>query len=335
MNHEDPQNAGMMEGGAGASQHGSQFGDDQDKTYTLFVGNLPHNTIQGDIDIIFDEIKHHIQKIRMIRDRDTDKFKGFCYVEFNNEDSMRRALEFDNADFMGHVLRVDYAASKRDGRGGGGFSNRQQNNNQQDSYNNNNRGKFTSRGYPNGGASGGAGGGYQQRGAPGGGGRGYNDGGQYQQQRYGGYNDRGGYNQGSYEDRGGYPQGGYGQGGYNRGNQGQGGGQYNQYNRRDNYNNRGYGYNTNNSRYQRQTNESRQLPPIEPVELSTDRPKLVIKKREVKLPPAALADPAARSKIFGDALPREFKINQLESGQEESQQQSQEQKQSQEQQQQQ
>lgn len=293
--NDDPQAAG---GAYNYTDSAPQF-DEHEKPYTLYVGNLPANTIQGDIDNIFDEVKDHIQKIRMIRDKETDRFKGFCYVEFSDLEAFRQALLFDNAEYMGGTLRVDVAAPKtRDARGGG-FSNRQ-NNNQQDSYNNNNRGKFTPRGgnYQNGGAY------QQQRGA-----RGYNDGGQYQQR---GYNDRGGYGAG-YEERAPANAGGYQGGGYNRG--GQSGYQASQYgsgyNRRDNnYNNsRGYGYN---NRYQRQSQESRPSSNIEEIEFSSDRPKLELKKREVNAPPAALADAAARSKIFGDALPREFNSKKTE-----------------------
>lgn len=335
--NDDPQAAA----GGYVDQRAQSNFDEQDKSYTLFVGNLPPATIQGDIDKIFFEVKQHIQKIRMIRDRETDKFKGFCYVEFNDAEAFRKALGFDNADFMGYTLRVDHAAPKTRDANRGGFSNRQQNNNQ-DSYNNNRgsaTGNYNSRGgngYQNGGGS------YQQRGAQN---RGYNEGSGYYQQRIsGGYNDRagatataaaGGYAQAGYEDRynyGGSQAGsGYG-GGYNRAG-GQGnyqGGHYSGggYNRRDNYNNnRSYGYN---NRYQRQNQEHRQAPVDAPVELASDRPKLELKKREVDAPPAALANTATRSKLFGDALPREFKISQQQAkegqqqdGQQETQQQQQ------------
>lgn len=296
--------------------------DDQDKPYTLFVGNLPPNTIQGDIDNIFADVKDYITKIRMIRDKETDKFKGFCYVEFSNAEAFRTALTYDSAEFLDHVLRIDYAVPKsRDGGrgGGGGFSNRHNtNNNQYDSYNNNNRGGRynTSRsgGYQNGGSYGGG-----QRS----GGRSYNDGqsGGYQQPGYGGagYNDTQ-YQQGGYSQGG--SSGGYSRAGYN--SQGGFGGSYNRGGRDSYNNNRAYSQ----GRYNRydQTRDG----PVEPVKLSSDRPKLELKKREVNAPPASLADTPARSKIFGDALPREFKIqNQAKesktSEQQQQQQQSQEQ----------
>lgn len=311
----------------------SGFGDEQ-QTYTLYVGNLPLTCIQGDIDNIFHDFKQHITRIRMIRDKETDKFKGFCYVELSDAEAFKQALAYNGALFGDHELRVDEAQPRnRDGGRGGGFSNRQYNNNNQyDSYNNNNRGKYNnynrnSGSYQNGGGVGG----YQRTGAGASyGNSGYGDTGYGYGQRAGGTgygSGAGGYDDRSatgYQQAGGYNQGGYGGGqyggsSYNRGGYNQAGGQYGNYNRggggRDSYNNsRGY----NNNRYggnrysQTRDTPSGSSPTDQPVEPALDRPKLELKKREVNAPTAALADTPARSKIFGDALPREFQIQNKE-----------------------
>uniref|UniRef100_A0A7E4ZRS1 RRM domain-containing protein n=1 Tax=Panagrellus redivivus TaxID=6233 RepID=A0A7E4ZRS1_PANRE len=86
--------------------------------YRSFVGNLPNDTIQGDFDSLFSGLQ--IQSVHMMRDRETDQFKGFAYVEFGSREDLEKALLLDGADFDGHIVRVDVAEDRRGNKGGRG-----------------------------------------------------------------------------------------------------------------------------------------------------------------------------------------------------------------------
>ncbi|XGW17637.1 hypothetical protein V3C99_002326 [Haemonchus contortus] len=108
--------------------------DSKQGPFKAFFGNLPFDGVQGDIEQIlkhvgFTEDEIRLIHIRMVRDRETDKFKGFAYVEFNSAKDLEKVLEWDGVEFAGRPLKIDVASQRpggdrnnrgRGGRGGGG-----------------------------------------------------------------------------------------------------------------------------------------------------------------------------------------------------------------------
>jgi len=98
--------------------------------FKAYVGNLPFDSVQSDVDELFAELKGKIVHVHMVRDRETDHFKGTCFVEFADAASLEQALTYSGATVGERAIRVDVAAPKpgessRGGRGGrGGFGDR-------------------------------------------------------------------------------------------------------------------------------------------------------------------------------------------------------------------
>ncbi|XP_002155675.1 eukaryotic translation initiation factor 4H isoform X1 [Hydra vulgaris] len=104
-------------GGGGGGDTSGRHDVPNEPPFVAYVGNLPYQCVQGDIDAIFNDLK--VKSVRLVRDRETDKFKGFCYVEFEDQKSLLSAIEFDGAEFADRNLRVNVAPARDKKEGGG------------------------------------------------------------------------------------------------------------------------------------------------------------------------------------------------------------------------
>ncbi|KAI7893865.1 uncharacterized protein EV154DRAFT_500290 [Mucor mucedo] len=75
--------------------------------YTAHIANLSFDSTEDDLSDLFTNLK--IQKIRLLRDRETDRSKGFGYIEFDDLESLKRALELNGENVQGRSIRVNIA----------------------------------------------------------------------------------------------------------------------------------------------------------------------------------------------------------------------------------
>lgn len=85
--------------------------------FLAFVGNLPQGIVQGDVIQIFKSFT--VKNVRLVKDKETDAFKGFCYVEFETIEELENAIKLDGRiqlDNNPNTLRIDVAEQKKNDR---------------------------------------------------------------------------------------------------------------------------------------------------------------------------------------------------------------------------
>jgi len=276
------------QGDRGNRSGGGSYGNRQkqipsEPPFTAYVGNLPDGIVQGDLETMFEHAK--VKSVRMVRDKETDRFKGFCYVEFDTPTDLIHALDYNGVLCEGKTLRVDVAERRKNDRGndrGGGG------------------GGDWGRGNNRGGGRSGYDGGFGDRGRSDRGGGSFGDqrsGGSFGDSRGGSFGDQRGGSRNRYGDdrvsRGSYG-GGYdrrGEGGYDRRDGG--------YDRRDGQGYTNFGGRPRRDSDRKQVEEFREPNPEE----AAARPKLNLLPRSVAAP---VADTSQRNRdLFGGARPRE------------------------------
>lgn len=88
----------------------------------LYVGNLSFDVGDAELEQAFSEFGEVVSAV-VIKDRDTDRSRGFGFVEFAQEADAQKAKEGMNGkELGGRALKVDDAKEPGDrGRSGGGY----------------------------------------------------------------------------------------------------------------------------------------------------------------------------------------------------------------------
>lgn len=94
----------------------------------LYVGNLDYETTEDDLRDVFAEFGE-ITSVKIIKDRETYRSRGFGFVEMPSKDDALRAIEETHGTMLGrNEIVVNEAKPKNNNRGNsGGFNNRKSN----------------------------------------------------------------------------------------------------------------------------------------------------------------------------------------------------------------
>ena len=82
----------------------------------LYVGNLPFTATEDGVRALF-AVHGSVEKIALIKDRDTGSPRGFGFVEMSNADAARAMQALNGSDYEGRALKIN-EAQDRDRAGG-------------------------------------------------------------------------------------------------------------------------------------------------------------------------------------------------------------------------
>ena len=78
---------------------------------TLYIGNLAYTAVEEDLEQAFEQFGV-IEDIKLMRDQETGRSRGFAFVTFGSEDEARAAQVMDGRELAGRTLKVSEARRK-------------------------------------------------------------------------------------------------------------------------------------------------------------------------------------------------------------------------------
>ena len=85
----------------------------------IYVGNLLYTADEESVRELFSQ-HGTVDAVRLINDRETGRFRGFCFVEMPESDAQTAIARLNGHDMGGRQLRVNEAREREGGGGGGG-----------------------------------------------------------------------------------------------------------------------------------------------------------------------------------------------------------------------
>lgn len=83
----------------------------------IYVGNLPYSVNDDSLSEHFSQFGN-VSSAKVIMDRDTNRSKGFAFVEMSSESEAQEAISsLDGAELDGRALKVNAAKPREDNRG--------------------------------------------------------------------------------------------------------------------------------------------------------------------------------------------------------------------------
>ena len=78
----------------------------------IYVGNLDYSVTENSIKELFSKYGK-VESVAFIKDKDTGRFRGFCFINMEDEDSKRVVEKLNKTKFAGRIIEVMPANMKK------------------------------------------------------------------------------------------------------------------------------------------------------------------------------------------------------------------------------
>lgn len=78
----------------------------------LYVGNLPFSATEDEVKGLFEEYGS-VTSINLISDRETGRFRGFGFVEMEDDAATEAMSALNDQDFSGRPLKINEARERQ------------------------------------------------------------------------------------------------------------------------------------------------------------------------------------------------------------------------------
>lgn len=82
-----------------------------DGCFSAYIGNLSYNVTEDDIRECF--AASNIDSVRFAINKTTGTFRGFCHVDFADDESLEKAMKKNQVELHGRPMKIAYAVSNR------------------------------------------------------------------------------------------------------------------------------------------------------------------------------------------------------------------------------
>ncbi|MCK4579475.1 MAG: RNA-binding protein [Candidatus Marinimicrobia bacterium] len=79
----------------------------------IYVGNLPFTATEEEVRELFSDYSS-ISSVNLITDRDTGRFRGFGFLELEDDDAAAAIKDLNDKDFGGRPLKVNEARERQE-----------------------------------------------------------------------------------------------------------------------------------------------------------------------------------------------------------------------------